>query len=331
MMWRSQRRWLIALMFVFVGAAAQAFDAAQVYGYLERLHADSGSPGISAAVAVNGEIVFSGGVGVSDLQSGMPQNALPTWAITSGEPPKEDDRNYDYTAALVAVLKQADAKRRDDLARDVKHQLALKGGPENVRILEFPNAKYVGKSYAELMKMRRLDEVALAIALQKEGNPHWAGGARMRSFSMAEEDIVAFHEPGWAATSTDGWVVLPEEAVGDQKYAMTNRRCFGSYPRRLAYYSQQLGVDTLEHAVRSASGLPAEILRLQDRGRIAAGMKADLVVLDLGALEDNTTFLEPSEYPSGIEHVLVNGRAAVEGGQRTLALAGRVLSPSPRT
>lgn len=257
--------------------------------------------------------------------------ALPSWAITNGQRPKDDDENFDYKAALTAVLKQADARRRDDLARDVKHQLALKGGPENVRILDYPNAKYVGKSYAELMKMRRLNEVALAVALQKEGNPNWPGGARMRSFSMAEEDIAAFYKPEWAATSTDGWVVLPEEAVGDKKYVDTNRRCFGSYPRRLAYYSQQLGVDTLEHAVRSASGLPADILRLQDRGRIAAGMKADVVVLDLATLKDNTTFLEPSEYPSGIEQVLVNGRAAVEDGKRTLALAGRVLSPSPRT
>jgi CubicO group peptidase (beta-lactamase class C family)/N-acyl-D-aspartate/D-glutamate deacylase len=257
--------------------------------------------------------------------------ALPSWAITNGQQPKEGDKNFDYTGGLTAVLKQADAKRRDDLARDVKHQLALKGGPANVRILDYPNAKYVGKSYAELMKMRRLDEVALAIALQKEGNPNWPGGARMRSFSMAEEDIAAFYKPTWAATSTDGWIVLPEEAVGDKKYVATNRRCFGSYPRRLAYYSQQLGIDTLEHAVRSASGLPADILRLQDRGRIAAGMKADVVVLDLATLKDNTTFLEPSEYPSGVEQVLVNGRAAVEDGKRTLALSGRVLSASPRT
>jgi hypothetical protein len=54
----------------------------------------------------------------------------------------------------------------------------------------------------------------------------------MRSFSMAEEDIAAFYKPDWAATSTDGWVVLPEEAIGDKKYVDTNRRCFGSYPRR---------------------------------------------------------------------------------------------------
>jgi N-acyl-D-aspartate/D-glutamate deacylase len=60
-------------------------------------------------------------------------------------------------------------------------------------------------------------------------------------------------------------------------------------------------------------------------------MKADVVVLDLATLKDNTTFLEPSEYPSGVEQVLVNGRAAVEDGKRTLALSGRVLSPSPRT
>jgi serine beta-lactamase-like protein LACTB len=74
MMLRSQRRWVVALIFVLATATAQAFDAEQVYGYLQRLQADSGSPGISAAVSVNGEVVFSGGVGVADLQTGMAQD-----------------------------------------------------------------------------------------------------------------------------------------------------------------------------------------------------------------------------------------------------------------
>lgn len=254
--------------------------------------------------------------------------ALPPWAFEHGkQKPGEDAAgDYDYTAVFRKVLGAADAARRQDMGNDVRHTLALKGGPENVRILEYPKAEYVGKTYAELMALRGLDELDLAIALQLEGDPKLPGGAKMRSFSMAEEDIATFYRQPWCATSTDGWVVLPEEAQGALKYVDTNRRVFGSYPRRLAHYSQELGVDTLEQAVRSASGLPAEILRLPDRGRIAEGMKADLAVIDLDDLRDNTTYAEPSVYPGGVDYVLVNGQFVVDGGERTLALPGRVLT-----
>lgn len=250
--------------------------------------------------------------------------AIPPWAFGPGASEKDA---FDYRQALDAALASADASWKQALAIDIRHQIALKGGAENVRLLEFPNAQYVGKSYAELMQLRGLNEVDLAITLQREGDAHHPGGAHMRSFSMAESDIESFYRLDWCAVSTDGWVVLPEEAIGELKYVDTNRRLFGSYPRRLAYYSLERKVDTLEHAVRAASGLPAQILNLNDRGRIAVGLKADVLVLNLAALRDNTTYVEPSAYPSGLDYVLVNGRFAIDSGERTLALSGRVLQP----
>jgi CubicO group peptidase (beta-lactamase class C family) len=103
MMWRSQRRWFIALIFVFVAATAQAFDADQVKGYLQRLQADSGSPGISAAVFVNGEVVFSGGVGVSDMQSGTAQDGRSVHNIGS----------ISKTLAVVAIMQLVEQGKLD--------------------------------------------------------------------------------------------------------------------------------------------------------------------------------------------------------------------------
>lgn len=258
--------------------------------------------------------------------------AIPPWAWgpDAGREAEKGAPALNYRAALDATLARATARTLQDLATDVRHQLALKGGSANVRVLAFPNRDYVGKTYAQLMALRKLDEVQLAIALQREGDAQAPGGARMRSFSMAEEDIERFYKLDWCAVSTDGWVVLPEEAVGEHKYEGTNRRVFGSYPRRLAYYSAERKVDSLEHAVRAASGLPAQILNLTDRGRLAVGLKADVVVLDMKTLRDNTTYLEPSVYPSGVGYVLINGRFVVDGGQRTLALVGRILAPAGR-
>jgi N-acyl-D-aspartate/D-glutamate deacylase len=256
--------------------------------------------------------------------------AIPSWAF--GARPKDaEEGKFDYKAAMARTVAAAGAAKSDDLARDIRNTLALKGGPENVVILSYPKKAYVGKRLSELMAERKLDDVGLVLALQREGNPHLPGGAQMRSFSMSEDDIKTFYRQSWTATSTDGWIVLPEEAIGAKKYDGTNRRVFGSYPRRIAHYSQEEGVDSLEHAVRSMSGLPAQILRLNDRGRIAVGMKADIAVLDLTRLRDNTTYLEPSVYPDGVDDVLVNGTFVVDEGRRTLALPGKVLAPAGST
>src|SRR5215831_3053065 len=169
--------------------------------------------------------------------------ALPTWAI-GGRPGDEyNDSRHDFRASLQATLK--DRMRWEDLRGDIEHQVTLKGGPENVRILEYSDPQYVGKSLAELMAKRGMSLADLVVALQMEGDPLRAGGAKMRSFSMSEQDIEAFYRLDWCATATDGWVVLPEEATGRAKYIGTNRRCFGSFPRRLAWYARDRKVDKL--------------------------------------------------------------------------------------
>jgi len=253
--------------------------------------------------------------------------ALPPWAFgVPGKDLEDVEGSLDYRKALDSLLAAASPRQMQDLVADVRHQIGLKGGAGNIQVLDYTDPTYIGQTYAQLMKMRGLGELGLAIALQHEGDPLYPGGARMRSLSMAEEDIEAFYKLDWCAMSTDGWIVLPEEAIGADKYADTHRRVFGSYPRRLAHYSVERKVDTLEHAVRAATSLPAQILGLDDRGRLAAGVKADLVVLNMTALRDRTTYLEPSVYPSGVDYVLINGQFAVDDGERTLALAGRVLT-----
>lgn len=251
---------------------------------------------------------------------------LPPWAFGGDEDAPRTD--FDYRAAFRKTME--DASRAEDLARDVAHQVALKGGAENVVILEYPDPAYVGKTLAEIMRQRNLSLTEIAYALQLEGNPVLPGGAKMRALSLDEADLEAYYAQPWASTGTDGSIVLPEEAVGPRKYIGTNRRHFGTYPQRIAYFSQQRKVDSLEEAVRKCTSLAAEILNLPDRGLIMAGRKADLVVFDLANLRDNTTVAEPSVYPSGIEHVYVNGVPVVDAGRRTQALPGKVLDPVGR-
>ncbi len=256
--------------------------------------------------------------------------ALPMWALRPADAPiASRESPADYRAALQQTL--ASPEKRALIERDVAHQVALKGGAENVRVLEFPDVRLVGRSLAEIMVERGVSLSDCVIALQLEGDPAKSGGAKLRAFSMDERDVELFIRQPWCAGSTDGWIVLPETAVGPLKYLNTNRRCFGSYPRRLAHYVRDRAIDTLEEQVRKCSGLPAEILNLRDRGRIAAGLKADLALIDLAQLTDHTTFLEPNEYATGVDFVWVNGVAVVDAGRRTLALPGQVLEPAGRT
>ncbi|MBN2123884.1 MAG: amidohydrolase family protein, partial [Deltaproteobacteria bacterium] len=81
----------------------------------------------------------------------------------------------------------------------------------------------------------------------------------------------------------------------------------------------------LEEAIRKMTSLPARRLRLKDRGVLAEGKAADIVVFNPAAIEDRATYEDPRQYPLGIRQVIVNGVLTVEGGQHTGKLGGRVL------
>ena len=85
---------------------------------------------------------------------------------------------------------------------------------------------------------------------------------------------------------------------------------------------------SLAQAVHKMTGLPARRLGLADRGVIAVGAKADLVVFDPVSVADRATYEDPHRYPIGIEHVLVNGRFVVRDGEHSGNLPGRVLTPA---
>jgi N-acyl-D-aspartate/D-glutamate deacylase len=100
---------------------------------------------------------------------------------------------------------------------------------------------------------------------------------------------------------------------------------FGTAPRLLRTFVFDKKVITLPFAIRSLTSLPAQILGLRDRGRLAEGQRADVVVFDPKTLRDKATYFEPWQYSEGINYVLVNGRLVVDGGKPTDAKPGRVL------
>jgi N-acyl-D-amino-acid deacylase len=107
--------------------------------------------------------------------------------------------------------------------------------------------------------------------------------------------------------------------------AKPSPRTYGSYPRVLGEFVRDEALLGLEEAVRKMTSAAARRLGLTDRGLLADGKKADLVVFDPAAVRANATYDEPRQFPDGIAWVIVNGRVVVEQGRHTGALPGRVL------
>ncbi|WP_019072795.1 N-acyl-D-amino-acid deacylase family protein [Streptomyces hokutonensis] len=111
--------------------------------------------------------------------------------------------------------------------------------------------------------------------------------------------------------------------------AKPHPRAYGTFPQYLGRYTRELGVLSLEECVAHLTSRPAARLRLPDRGLVKEGYKADLVLFDPETVAAGSTFEEPRRLPTGIPHVLIDGRFVIEDGRRTDVLAGRSVRRSP--
>jgi N-acyl-D-amino-acid deacylase len=241
---------------------------------------------------------------------------IPAWATRPATPAAAGERPARAEALKLTLAHPEKAKI---LRSDIAHEIARRGGADNVIVYDYTDKAFYGKSIADIAKLWGIDPVETAIRLQLEGLPNRAGGARMRGFSMHESDMENYARQPWVATSTDAGIALPDGPPS------THARFYGSFARKIRHYAIDRGVISVEHAIRSSTSLPALIMGLKDRGLIREGMAADLVILDLATIRDNATFFEPHQYPEGIEHVFVNGVAVVESSKLTWALPGKVI------
>ena len=173
--------------------------------------------------------------------------------------------------------------------------------------------RYEGKSIAEIAKLRNEDEWTAFFNLVQ------AGPVNVNPKSMDEEQKRKALRTEWVSVCTDS------EPLNIRTATNAHPRAFGSFVRILAKYVREEKVLTLEQAVRQMSSLPANFLQLYDRGRIAPGMAADLLVFDPQTVQDTATFTKPLAFPEGMPYVIVNGRVAIDNGSFTGENGGQVL------
>jgi dihydroorotase/N-acyl-D-amino-acid deacylase len=139
---------------------------------------------------------------------------------------------------------------------------------------------------------------------------------------MSEPDVTLALQQPWVAIDNDSSGASPEGILGQEH---PHPRGYATFPRILSKYVREEKKLTLEDAIRKFSALPAQRMRLTDRGVLKAGMWADVVIFDPATIRDLATFENPNQLSRGMEYVLVNGAPVIDQGKMTGALPGKVL------
>src|SRR6266852_5979143 len=238
---------------------------------------------------------------------------IPPWAHDGG------------TEKLVERLKDPAARqriRKDMLtpSRAWDNEWQELPGPDAIMIGVVQNPKLLplqGKRLSEIAKLWNKDPMDALFDFLIE-DPY----AGVAVFGMSQSDVTLALQQPWVAVDNDSSGTSPEGILGQEH---PHPRAYGTFPRVLRKYVREDKALTLEDAIRKFSALPAQRLRLTDRGLIKAGMWADVVIFDPATVRDVATFENPNQLSEGMEYVLVNVVPVVDQGKMTRALPGKVV------
>jgi dihydroorotase/N-acyl-D-amino-acid deacylase len=239
---------------------------------------------------------------------------VPAWAHDGGD------------AKLIERLKDpaARARIRKDLmtpSRDWDNEWQEISGPQDVLICAVQNPKLLplqGKTVAEIAKLWNKDPTDTLFDLLIEDNAF----TEVAVFGMSEPDVVLALQQPWVSLDNDSSGTSPDGILGQEH---PHPRAYGTFPRILRKYVREEKKLTLEDAIRKFSALPAQRMRLTDRGVLKTGMWADVVIFDSANVRDLATFENPNQLSQGMEYVLVNGVLVIDQGKMTGAKPGKVL------
>jgi len=227
--------------------------------------------------------------------------------------------------ALEGGLQQLIKRLRDDKSRQSMKAETLRKvrgyGWEKIVISNVHkkhNQWLIGKSIEEAAAANRVDpyEFMCDLIIDDESNVSHIG------FGMNEKttEIVLRHP--LVMLGSDGSSLAPYGPLGKGK---PHPRNYGAFPRFLGHYVRERKLLTLPKAIKKVTSKPAAKMGLSDRGTLKEGNFADIVVFDPKTIADKATFLEPHQYPAGIDYVIVNGTTVIDHGRHTEKLPGKVL------
>jgi dihydroorotase/N-acyl-D-amino-acid deacylase len=194
-------------------------------------------------------------------------------------------------------------------------------GPEGIQIAVVQNPELLplqGKRLSDVAALWKEDPIdALCDLLIKD-----KAFTSVAVFGMSEPDVVLALKQPWVSIDNDSSGTSPDGLLGQEH---PHPRAYGTFPRILRKYVREENQLSLPDAIRKFSALPAQRLRLTDRGVLKQNMWADVVVFDPEKITDRATFENPNQFSEGMEYVLVNGVPVIDEGKMTGALPGKVL------
>jgi N-acyl-D-amino-acid deacylase len=239
---------------------------------------------------------------------------VPAWAHDGGD------------AKLIERLKDpaTRARIRKDMetpSKDWDNEWDEISGPQDVMVSVVQNPalkKFQGKRLSEVAKILNKDPMDTLFDLLIEDKAF----TDCAVFGMSEPDVALALQQQWVSVDNDSSGTSPEGVLGEEH---PHPRAYGTFPRILRKYVREEKKLTLEEAIRKFSSLPAQRMRLTDRGVLKQGMWADVVVFDPETVRDVATFDDPNRLSEGMEYVLINGVPVIENRKMTGALPGKVL------
>ena len=222
------------------------------------------------------------------------------------------------------VERLRDPETRERIRQDVATTLAsgLAGRtPDTImfgRTTHEPDRRFEGKYIGEIASALGVEpaEAYLQLIERAEGS---TGGV---FFGMREADVEFALSLPWSTVGSDGSGLAPDGVLAS---GHPHPRSYGTFPRVLQRYVRERGELSLPEAIRKMTSLPASRLGLTDRGLIAVGKKADVVVFDPDGITEHATFAEPHQLSTGVHWLIVNGQVVIADGQHTGARPGWVL------
>jgi N-acyl-D-amino-acid deacylase len=260
---------------------------------------------IAAARRSGGDVTFDRYPYVA-YQTGL-TNLFPVWSRDGG------------ARELLARVERADSA--DRIRRETLAKVELIGGWDNVMISGVASAEdrsAEGKRLGGYATSLGRDPYAVTVDLLRRSG----GNVGMVGFAMSEQNLERVLAHPYAMVCTDGGAFATE---GPARRGHPHPRGLGSFPRVLARYVRERRALSLEQAIRKMTSFPASRVGLRNRGWLARGVAADIVVFDPATIEDRATFADPFRYPTGIKAVLVNGEVALLDDARPNERRGRPL------
>ncbi|MGZ7078567.1 MAG: N-acyl-D-amino-acid deacylase family protein [Thermoanaerobaculia bacterium] len=238
--------------------------------------------------------------------------AMPTWVQAGGY--EEWRKRLMDPATRAKVISEMRTP-----SNDWENLMLLAGSPDRVLLVGFKSEKLkplTGKTLAEVARMRGVSPEDAAIDLVIED------GSRIETiyFLMSEDNVKKQIAQPWVTFGSDAPALAPEGAF---LKSHTHPRAYGNFARLLGPYVRDAKVIPLQEAVRRLTSQPAMNLHIAQRGTLAPGNFADVVVFDPQTIQDKATFENPHQYAVGVVDVFVNGKQVLKDGQHTGAKSGR--------